>query len=332
MKKFYSTMMMLALMVAALSFTACGGDDEIDNGDLSTPKYEAESALYMITDSQSDYKSIEFTASGNYLITMKYYVYGMTRMAEGPNCFRGLFAHPIVKTRSYGFDDKIIYGTYTVEGDTYKLDGFGTIVVNGGGSNAVSLDITTKDGEKISLGAQKENQYSSSSMTNSLCRTWKSNKYGIHSTVGGQTVLDETYNSYRDFLRAFYGMDKNVGDNGVIEFGNNVSVNLWEGVEEELKKAPLQVIFTKSGTYVVFYADGSLAVSTWKWLDESAGKVRYSWDYDNMYNSYSSGSISVNFKDDYLIVKEDLRDSFYGYGGSGSGASVTIIYYLNEVR
>ena len=34
MKKFYSTIMMLAMMVAALSLTACGGDDddEIDNG------------------------------------------------------------------------------------------------------------------------------------------------------------------------------------------------------------------------------------------------------------------------------------------------------------
>ena len=33
MKKFYSTIAMLAMMVAALSFTACGSDDdEIDNG------------------------------------------------------------------------------------------------------------------------------------------------------------------------------------------------------------------------------------------------------------------------------------------------------------
>ena len=35
MKKVYSTVMMLAMMVAALSFTACGGDDDgddIDNG------------------------------------------------------------------------------------------------------------------------------------------------------------------------------------------------------------------------------------------------------------------------------------------------------------
>ena len=33
MRKIYSTVLMLAMMVAALSFTACGGDDdEVDNG------------------------------------------------------------------------------------------------------------------------------------------------------------------------------------------------------------------------------------------------------------------------------------------------------------
>ena len=32
MKKIYPPAMMLAMMVAALSFTACGGDDDVDNG------------------------------------------------------------------------------------------------------------------------------------------------------------------------------------------------------------------------------------------------------------------------------------------------------------
>ena len=32
MKKLYSTIIMFAMMVAALSLTACGGDDEVDNG------------------------------------------------------------------------------------------------------------------------------------------------------------------------------------------------------------------------------------------------------------------------------------------------------------
>ena len=39
MKKLYSTIMMLAMMVAALSFTACGDDDDDDGGSSTTGDY-----------------------------------------------------------------------------------------------------------------------------------------------------------------------------------------------------------------------------------------------------------------------------------------------------
>lgn len=35
MKKIYSTIMMLAMMVTALSFTACGSDDDEDTPEVS---------------------------------------------------------------------------------------------------------------------------------------------------------------------------------------------------------------------------------------------------------------------------------------------------------
>ena len=36
MRKVYSTVLMLAMMVAALSLTACGGDDDVDNGKVDS--------------------------------------------------------------------------------------------------------------------------------------------------------------------------------------------------------------------------------------------------------------------------------------------------------
>ena len=46
MRKIYSTMMMLAMMVAALSFTACGGDDdEVDTGGAGS----GSSSIFTIT-------------------------------------------------------------------------------------------------------------------------------------------------------------------------------------------------------------------------------------------------------------------------------------------
>ena len=46
MKKLYSTIMMLAMMVAALSLTACGSDDDDDNSTLIVGVWECTSANY----------------------------------------------------------------------------------------------------------------------------------------------------------------------------------------------------------------------------------------------------------------------------------------------
>ena len=40
MKKLYSTIMMLAMMVAALSLTACGGDDDENGGSNLKQDYD----------------------------------------------------------------------------------------------------------------------------------------------------------------------------------------------------------------------------------------------------------------------------------------------------
>ena len=56
MKKIYSTVMMLATMVAALSLTACGGDDdEIDNGGDASIVGEWECTYF---DSDTDYSEM----------------------------------------------------------------------------------------------------------------------------------------------------------------------------------------------------------------------------------------------------------------------------------
>ena len=48
MKKLYSTIMMLALMVAALSFTACGGGDDEESGGQETPSSSVKKCLIRV--------------------------------------------------------------------------------------------------------------------------------------------------------------------------------------------------------------------------------------------------------------------------------------------
>jgi len=193
------------------------------------------------------------------------------------------------------------------------LDGFGTIVVNGGGSSAVSLYITTNDGNKITLGAQQEQQYSSSEMTNKLCRTWNLNQVRIEVTTDGQSVLNKTFNGWADYL---IGMAEADGD------------PMNEAEKEEVQDHdPKQVIFTKSGTYVVYYANQSLAVSTWKWINESKGEARYSWDYESIDSEYKSNRINIAFEGSRMILSESDETTY-----NGSKSVMTLFYYLIEAK
>ena len=68
------------------------------------------------------------------------------------------------------------------------------------------------------------------------------------------------------------------------------------------------VTFTKAGTYLVTYNDNTLAVSTWSWINEKTGLLRYSWNYDNMDDGSEAGTVKVSYRGAQLAVQEDLDD------------------------
>lgn len=305
-------------MMTAFAVTSCSSDDDNDGGggDLPTPKYESSSALYNVTDANSDYQSIEFTASGNYIIIKKIPPKAPRRIAAMKKFQFGFLSQNVDMTRSTTYGN-IIYGTYTKNDDTYVLEGFGTIVVNGGSSSAISLDITTTGGKKVTVGAQRQQQYSSSSMNNRLCRTWNLGKIKIVETLNGKTIIDQSFNSYADFVKAMLQAEGlNPGDE-------------WYEIEYKamVEEEPKQVIFTKSGTYMVFYANGALGVSTWKWTDESKGEARYSWDYSYFNNPDESGKIKISFNGSQLVVSEYLEEE-----EEGNQATFAIQYFLTEAK
>ena len=90
---------------------------------------------------------------------------------------------------------------------------------------------------------------------------------------------------------------------------------------------PKQVVFTKSGTYMVFYANNTLAVSTWKWIDEAKGEARYSWDYESINSSDMGGKINISFSDSQLVVSE-----YSEFTESGTTGTVDIQWFLTEAK
>lgn len=268
----------VVVALASLSLISCS---DSDGGSLEEPKYEQDAARFTITSSGSPYSSIELSASGNYIITPKNYSTFSTMNA---------FELSSVSKRDYSFLkgsksvssralSEIVYGKYVKNGDNeYYLDGFGTVVVKTNGGNAVDLEITTNDGKNVVLGASRDKIYSSTEMTNKLCRTWKINKVHLMVWEDGVKVIDKNYN--------------------------------WNNLPSDIDddELPLEVVFTKAGTYVVFYKDNSLAVSTWRWENETDGVARYSWDYNHLNDPNASGVVNISFKGNQMVITEENED------------------------
>lgn len=262
------------LAITTIGITACSKDDE--NNSLATPEYESYAAKYDITTSGSPYSSIELTASGNYIITENgnnpsYSAVRTTNEEAKSFSFLSKKKHT-TRTEFEGYK----FGTYTVTGkNQYTLSGFGTLTIVEDGDNIYDLMIKCDNGQSITLGANRDNMYSSSEMTNNLCRTWSINKLHEQQWKDNQITLDETW-----------------------EIGKYDS-------------DPIEVIFTKAGTYMVFYADGTLDVSTWKWENESKGIMRYSWNLDYIDDPEESGSVTITFGDNTCTAFEEGFD--FGY-------------------
>ena len=258
-------------LITLLLTSSCSSDSD---SNLEPPKYEQDAALYNITAGNSPYSSIELTASGNYIIIDKYnsrYSLSKKKFIKPNNA--------VTRSSSTG----IIYGTYTKSGEnTYNLAGFGRIRVVNAGGNSVDLDITTTSGKSITIGANRANINSSSDMTVKLCRTWAFEKVHYIEWIDGTKTEDFTA-SIKDFIS-----------------GNYVDADEFE--------FPKEVIFTKAGTYLVTYYDGTLAISTWKWEDESKGIIRYSWDYEHIYDPDESGIVNVKFKGSGCVFTEDYTE------------------------
>lgn len=307
MKTFRKVGMAIVAVLLCGSMAACSEDDEdgdgggtgIENVTLAAPDYEEHAALYEL-DGNGEWQSIELTASGNYIITENFY-YSASKMLK-PELSKEspigrslkMLNNGVRPTRSSY--NGIIYGTYTVNDEgVYVLEGFGTIELVGSEDNAVSLVVTTPDGVETTMTAEKKTQAPQSAITNALCRTWKVKGFRMVIKFNGKKMLDET--GYMDNL-----------DDFVDRISNKVGEDL---TKEDLfgEFMPEEVVFTKAGTYMVSYDNETLAVSTWTWEDSATGLLRYSWDYDDMYDEDASGTASISFKNNNLYITESYKDN-----------------------
>lgn len=326
-------MPMLCLGLLCAGFASCGDDD--DNGvavseeqavaNLDAPAYESVSAKYNITDEDADLKSIELTASGEYIVTTKTTTPSVKPEFTGKANSRMRIPNTMMATArsSYYYWYNYVHGKFQKVSDTeFILEGWGRLAITDG---ATSIRITYDNGSEYTFPVEKVDAGESRQKTNDLCRSWNLNKFRMRLKY----IEDgRTYINYDKTFTTFNAMMSDVAKELEKTFGDEMDVDDMIGFEI---KEPKEVVFTKAGTYMVKYEGDELAVSTWKWEDYDNNIIRYSWNYDSMYDDYLGGTATVKFSGKQLVITEGRSESETDEEGSFTFESL-IIYYCDEVK
>lgn len=270
MKKFKLLAMAAAVMLTATCFTACSDDDGIGNISLPTPQYEQVSGKYEITSSGSPYESIELGASGNYVVTRGYGGYSAPQ-GEGRMRMSLLAKRGTTRSTEYG---GIIYGTFTaLGGNEYALEGFGTIKLEYNGSEVTGIEVTT-NGTTTAYTAEKAPTMGNDNITSALCRTWKVEK--VRDVYLDKQTGEKT--------------DETVTPDAPGSFGGDMG---------------REVMFSKSGTYLIARLDGSIEMAEWKWKNRGAGQLYYAWDGD-----WTGDYCTITFDGNRAVIHDKWEDEY----------------------
>lgn len=275
------------LAALSMGFSSCGDDDDEGGEDLSlgTAPYEGISGKYSVTTASSRYQSIELGASGSYIIELNR-ISTLRSVAVNEPAKRSSFLRNLsrpVSTR--GVNDDIIYGTYTKEGNILHLKDFGTLEILYDGNTIAGFKLTPAGESTVSLEVEKEAQMEDDALNNQLCRTW--NIISIH---------DMEYMNGRKTYDVIMTPDHPYAPND-------------DDVMEELEEFPIQVMFSKAGTYLVYFSNHTLEIANWAWRNKAERTINYGWG-ENWQESEEW--FTAKFSGKRMTVVEDYTDEYNG--------------------
>lgn len=319
----------IAMCVCSVPLTSCSDDDDNNGGgNFDPPAYETNAAKYEISDAGSPYESIEFTESGNYLIKQSGGSYAqmstakaaaaITRGIAGKDGRSAIFADPTATPATRDAYSPILYGKYTVREDgVYVLEDFGTVkVTQDGTGNSYKLEVTRNGQSTVTIEATRQNANLNSTKSNALCRTWNVASLRLYFEYNGRKMIDVSGKTPEELLEKLRKLAQ--------ENDPEYSDDDYDDITDILGEWPEQVVFTKTGTYVVYYSESQLAVSTWKWENESDGYLIYSW-----YNDLDDpdGRVQVEFKGSNMQITEEYTESY-----DGETETTGMVYSFTEAK
>jgi hypothetical protein len=234
----------------------------------------------------------------------------------------------------------MITGKYTKTGELqYELEGFGSLKVVKTNENNVVLDIKETDGTTLSLPAMIAAKYDSSDNTAKLCRTWNILNTRVKSQVvyeGETFTFDKTVSGgdipalmiamYTDMYKWAAKIYSKSGQTITDEQVNYLIQEQTEKVKASVPVA-LSILFSQSGTYVVFYANDTFGVAKWNWINEDETTIRYAWDriYGTNQSTYVSGNCDVEISGKQCKLIESKSQN-----NNGMNVETSTIYTLTD--
>ena len=318
----------IVMMLSAGVLSSCSDDDEGSvqpPTNLETPAYESVSAKYEITSGGNGIQSIELTASGNYIVTYEQgatvQAYTISAAAQGKPAAKNLLASkPATRV-----GEQYISGKFVKISDTeFILEGFGSIVIDGAADNAFSIQVTPSTGETYTMNAEKAATIADSEMTGALCRTWNINTIRMTLTFNGNTYFDSKARPTSEYAQVWRDLNS-----AMSRLEEQVTGEPSEGDFFDIPEyTPADIVFTKSGTYMVTATESYLSVSMWQWENEGNGIIRYSHDYADMNDPQYSNTVNVAFNGSKLTMNEvNLEES-----EDGMSLKIMTYYECSEAK
>lgn len=321
----------MVVVLSSVALTSCSDDDN-DNGmsleipELPVPEYESSAAKYEITSATSDIKSIELTASGDYVIVPKDYT--AQSMSIGIEKVGKQFKLASGFGQASRATNGLIWGKFIKVSDTeYILEGYGTVVIEGTSSTAISITATPINGEATTVSAVKASQKEDSPLTKAISRTWNINSIGLKIVLNRVIIYDgkKPASQYWDLV--------NAASKALCDYVNQFAEDEDDLMVPEIISLPYTpegFAFTRAGTYLVFWTSDILGVATWHWKDESRNLMHFSWDYDNpsseVYGEGGDATVYFDGTSMKLVEEQTVREAEDGEVLEMTG---TTTYYCN---
>ena len=191
-----------------------------------------------------------------------------------------------------------------------------------------ATDVTIKIGDEEEVVAKADaEEKNEESMTNTLCRDW---------TI---VYTDLQYEADFAAVGKIFGLDKDYAPNSLNDVLRYAKTQA--DIDEELEEgmAITDVIFTRSGSFILLFENGKCFVGGWQW-DQKVGYITYKWENEDMKtifeneNDYGDATAvfgtetlkkvtyyTLTLKSDNITNKKNGKDEKY---------KVSITFFLRE--